>query len=276
MITLSRLWVTEWIVGAFFAYLILLALVFRLPRHHRARVVAVGLVCITLSVMLSQLRLSPVLQVTREWLPAVFLVQGYWLCGLFFHQPMRGIERGLLSFDQTVLRALGGSHLLERGPRAVLEYFELTYLFVYAFVPGCLGLFCWLGHRAAADNYWTAVLIAGLGAYGMLPWIQTRPPRSIEQPRLLDTRGLFFRRLNLSVLNHASVQVNTLPSGHASTAIASVHIPLGLVVLVLACSITLATVLGRYHFVLDSILGAALGFVAWWVGFGLLGDETTL
>ncbi len=275
MIDLSRLWVSEWIILGFFAYLILLSLLFRITPRRRGRIIAVGVVCISLSLILSQLCLSPVLLVTREWLPAVFLVQGYWLCGLLFRRPMIGFERWLLEMDETVFRRLKVHDLLERGPRVVLEYFELTYLLVYAFVPGCFGLLCWLGFRSAADNYWTALLVAGFGAYGMLPWIQTRPPRSLEPASPLDSRVLLFRRLNLSVLNQTSVQVNTFPSGHASTAIAAalviagVHLPLGIVLLVLASSIAVATVLGRYHYALDSILGAFLGGIGWWVGFRL-------
>ncbi len=278
MIELSRVWVSEWIVIGFFAYLIFLALLFRITTSRRRRVVGVGVGCIALAVTLSQLPPSPALLVTREWLPAVFLVQGYWLCGLFFQRPMVGVERWLLGIDRTLFRVLRGQDLLERGPRVVLEYFELTYLLVYAFIPGCFGLLCWLGFRGAADNYWTAILVAGFGAYGMLPWIQTRPPRSLEpeSPLNIDARGLLCRRLNLSVLKHASVQVNTFPSGHASTAIAaalaisSIHLPVGVVVLVLASSITVATVLGRYHYALDSVLGAVLGSIGWWVGFRLV------
>ena len=273
MIELSRVWVSEWIVIGFFAYLIFLALLLHITSSRRRRVVGVGVGCIALAATLSQLPPSAAVLVTREWLPAVSLVQGYWLCGLFFRRPMVGVERWLLEIDRTLFRVLRGYNLLERGPRIVLEYFELTYLLVYAFVPGCFGLLCWLGFRGAADNYWTTILIAGFGAYGILPWIQTRPPRSLEPESPLDARGSLCRRLNLSVLKQASVQVNTFPSGHASTAIAaalaiaSVHLPLGVVVLVLASSITVATVLGRYHYALDSVLGAVLGGIGWWVGF---------
>jgi len=37
----------------------------------------------------------------------------------------------------------------------------------------------------------------------------------------MDQRALARRRLNRAVLNRASVQVNTFPSGHASTAAAA-------------------------------------------------------
>ena len=35
-------------------------------------------------------------------------------------------------------------------------------------------------------------------------------------------------------------------------------------------AVAVATVLGRYHYALDSILGAGLGIVGWWIGFRIL------
>ena len=98
---------------------------------------------------------------------------------------MVGVERWLLEIDRTLFRVLRGYNLLERGPRIVLEYFELTYLLVYAFVPGCFGLLCWLGFRGAADNYWTTILIAGFGALrrtAVDPDAATQESRARESP----------------------------------------------------------------------------------------------
>ena len=276
MIDISKFWVAEWIVCVFFTYLILLAVRRPLQRRHRLRVLAVSMVCIGLSVMLSQLRPSPALQIVREWIPGIYLMHGYWLSGLFFERPMTAVERRLLDFDRVLFETLKVTEFLTRGPRIVLEYFELTYLLAYPFVPASFGVLCWLGARADADSFWTALLIAGFGAYGLLPWIQTRPPRTFEHVSLADARGLFFGRLNVKVLDNASVQVNTFPSGHASVtfaaalAISSVDMRLGLVFGIVATSITIATVLGRYHYAVDSIVGLLLGVTAWWIGFHLV------
>ena len=128
MIDLSRLWVTEWVAGVFFTYLTLLAVQRTLPVRHQLRVLAVAVVCTGLSLMLSQMQPSPVLQVLREWIPSIYLMQGYWLCGLFFQRPMTDIERRLIDVDRVLFRTLKGTEFLMRGPRVVLEYFELTYL----------------------------------------------------------------------------------------------------------------------------------------------------
>jgi len=275
MIDPARLWATDWIVCGFFAYLMVLAVRRPLPRRHRLRVLLIGAVCAGLAVMLSQLRLSPVLQVLREWMPAIFLLQGYWLCGLFFQRPMPGAERRLVEIDRTVFRLFRITEVL-RGPRIVLEYFEFTYLLAYPFVPVSFALFLGFGGRSAVDSFWATTLIAGYGAYGVLPWIQTRPPRALERTSPLENRPIFFRRLNVSVLHHASVQVNTFPSGHASVvvatalAVATVNSPAGVICGVVAASITIATVLGRYHYTADSVIGVMLGIIAWWLGFHVL------
>lgn len=276
MIDVSRLWVTDWIVCGFFAYLIILAAVFPLSARHQGRVLLVGLVCVATAVMLAQLRLSPILQTARAWLPVVYLLEGYWLCGLFFRRPMRQAEERLLAFDRWLFGVARLNRLLSRGPRLVLEYVELTYVLTFPFVPLSFGLFCWLWSRADADNFWTAVLLAGFVCYGMLPWIQTRPPRIVEADSRLDRRGLLLRRVNLFVLNGGSVQANTFPSGHASTAVAAVLAvvevdgAIGAACLFLALSIVVATVLGRYHDAMDSMLGGPISVATWWVGFRLV------
>ena len=143
-------------------------------------------------------------------------------------------------------------------------------------MPASFAVLCWLGARADADRFWTSLLIAGFGAYGMLPWIQTRPPRTFERLGPADARGLIFRQLNLTVLDHASVQVNTFQSGHASVtfaaalAVSTVNTEIGLAFGFVAASIVIATVLGRYHYAIDSIMGLLLGVIAWWVGFHLV------
>ena len=115
------------------------------------------------------------------------------------------------------------------------------------------------------------MLVASFGCYGILPWLHTRPPRSIQPAGPIDQRSLALRRLNMAVLDRVSVQVNTLPSGHAATALAAALVvgellPGLLPVLVaVALAIALATVIGRYHYAVDTILGLAVGIARWWV-----------
>ena len=53
-------------------------------------------------------------------------------------------------------------------------------------------------------------------------------------------------------------------------AVATVRSPAGLACGVVAASITIATVLGRYHYTADSVIGVILGIIAWRLGFHVL------
>ncbi len=263
--------ISEWIVCGFFTYLVVLARLFPVSGRRRARVLLVGLVCVGLLVMLSQLRLRLPMRVARDWVPALYLLQAYWLCGLFFTHPMRAVEDRLLQLDQRLFALTRLAPLVRRAPRALLELLELAYLCAYPFIPATLGLLYAAGLRAQADRFWVAVLVASFGCYGILPWLHTRPPRSIEPAGPIDQRSLALRRLNMAVLDRVSVQVNTLPSGHAATALAAALVvgellPGLLPVLVAgALAIALATVIGRYHYAVDTLLGLPVGIAGWWV-----------
>ena len=59
------------------------------------------------------------------------------------------------------------------------------------------------------------MLAAEFVCFSALPWLQARPPRTLEPT---TARATTARRLNIAVLNHGSTQANTIPSGHAAGA----------------------------------------------------------
>ena len=126
-------------------------------------------------------------------------------------------------------------------------------------------------HRADwLPRYWAVVFAAELACYAMLPWLQTRPPRALEAAPAGGTDDPM-RRLNLAVLQRGSIEVNTLPSAHAAGAIALALVMIdalpviGVGFLAIAIGITAATVLGRYHYLVDAVLGMLVGAAAWLV-----------
>jgi len=265
---------SDWVICAFFAYLIVLARVFPLSSARRGRVLVMSLVTAGTAVMLSQLRLSPVLRLLRDWLPALYVLQGYWISGLFFRRPMRRVEDSLLAIDRTVFRVARLGAFAERAPRALLEGVELAYLLAYPIVPAGFALVYFSSRAdgewpAGVDRFWTVVLGASYACYGALPWIQTRPPRAIDPRSPWTDRRLWMHRVNERILERASIHVNTLPSGHAASslatalAVAAVDAAAGALFLVLAANVSLATVVGRYHFTVDTILGVLVA-VMWW------------
>jgi len=234
--------------------------------------------------VLGRAALSPALEVV---LPSLILLAGYWLSGLLFVRPDPRLERWLLSADEIVLTRPGVLTWFRTAPRVVTEYFELSYLLVYVAVPAGAVTLAIGGHADQIGRFWTVVLLAEFACYGMLPWIQTRPPRVLENveswgpPSLgAEARGAKaadgperprtpIRRLNHAIVGRASIQANTLPSGHAAGAFATAlavgaTMPAaGAVFLILAVSIALATVLGRYHYVIDTVLGLLVAVIAW-------------
>jgi membrane-associated phospholipid phosphatase len=258
--------VANWIALAL-GYATYLAAV-SLTRHDFARarsrlclVAAAGWVA---SASVGKTTLSPALLVV---VPSLVLLAGYWLSGLLFVRPDVRLEQRLQRVDDWVLRGTGVLACYRRSPRVVQDFFELSYLLVYVAVPAGATTLVASGHGDHVSRFWSIVLLAEFACYGMLPWVQTRPPRATDVDGDTDAEGV--RRLNLRLVNRASIQANTLPSGHAAGAFAtalavgSVLPSAGIVFLVLATSIAIATVLGRYHYVVDTVLGVLVALAAW-------------
>jgi membrane-associated phospholipid phosphatase len=81
--------------------------------------------------------------------------------------------------------------------------------------------------------------------------------------------------MNFWILERYSVQACIFPSGHvaAATAVALAvwaYLPrLGMLFLLAAASVAVATVYGRYHYAADALAGALVGIVAYRVSYRL-------
>ncbi len=250
---------SEWVIVAYFAYLLLTSLVLPITNRVRAALAAFVVVLAALGYAAASAEPSRVLSVVRDWVPGACVMFGYWATGLLYRGPNLALEQRLERVDMALASRLGP--VLARVPRFVVEFVETSYLFCYPLVPAGLGALYLEGLRSRSDAYWTLVAVATLAAYGVLPWAGTRPPRSVE-PRTdrLGSRHVFVRRINLVVLNHASIQVNTFPSGHAAAATAvtlflATATAWWWLFAVIAAGIIVGAVVGRYHYALDVIAG---------------------
>jgi membrane-associated phospholipid phosphatase len=192
--------------------------------------------------------------------PLVVLLLGYHAAGAFYVRPDTALEARLAAIDRLVAAPLAA---LPPGVHALLE---AAYVSVYLVIPAGAIAVAWAGTASDLDRFWSIVTVAGFVCYGALPWIQTRPPRALEAPPS-PASGL--RRLNFAILRRGSIGANTLPSGHAATAIATAlavwsSAPvIGAALLVVALLISIATVAGRYHYLVDTALGVLVGVGAW-------------
>jgi hypothetical protein len=248
----------------FFAYLAAAALAvpgLTGPRRRQAWVAAAaGLGLTALSIWLSD---TPVL---HDWLlPPALLLLAYWASGRLFVRPMPRVERSLMRLDGW----LRVSAVAARMPRPIVELLEVSYAGVYPLIP--IALVIYLFATAAPDpaRFWTVILVTDYVCFGVLPWVQTRPPRALEPAPPWRSR---FRPLNLGMLGATSIQVNTFPSGHTAEALAAALLvasapwPYAVVMFAAAVAISAAAVGGRYHYAADAILGWAVALVVWTVG----------
>jgi PAP2 superfamily protein len=200
--------------------------------------------------------------------PGALLLGGYWLSGFFFRDPQPWLERFLGESDAAVFRAFGLSNALARAPQWTLDLLEAGYAADYV-VVGAGAIVSAIAGLEAVSRYWTLVLASELACYVALPWLRSRPPRILEGPGIIEQRAPRLRRLNLAILNRASVQANTLPSGHVAGAVAAalaiwpLNATAGAILLVVALLIAIAAAVGRYHYVIDCVTGAVIALVAW-------------
>ena len=242
---------------AFFAYLALAADLQRgVPRRARLRVWAGSALGAALAVSASRL---PDAGIANTWiLPPAILLLGYWTSGLLFVAPMPAIERRFVAIDT----ALNIQAIAARTPRVVAELLEFAYTGVYPLVP--LALWIAMQVHVTPARFWTVILVIDYICFGMLPWIQTRPPRALGIDAPWRSR---WRAFNLRVVESGSIQVNTFPSGHAAEALAAALLVLGasgsLVTLMFAAAIGVSAgaVLGRYHYAADAIAGWAVALI---------------
>jgi membrane-associated phospholipid phosphatase len=260
---------------AYFTYLAVVSVAWGRARAGVASLAALAVVAVAAQVF-AQIE-TPAMEMARDVWPLLVLFAGYRLAGLFYERPDTALEGRLLGVDRWLaeriapaprLRGEGRGEGRGRAVRLVIEWLEAAYLGVYVIIPLGAVVVAYAAPTGAVDRFWAAVLASGFVCYGALPWIQTRPPRVLETADLLPVAD-GIRRLNLVILERGSVGVNTLPSGHAATAVATAlavatHAPaVGALFIVAALLIALATVVGRYHYAVDTILGALVGVTVW-------------
>jgi len=254
-----RSWIS--ISIAFFVYLALVALL--APRSgSRARLPAIACSAAGLA-LCAVAHLSAPSVLLHQWLlPPALLLLGYWTSGLLFAAPMAHLERVLCAVD----RAVNVDGAIRATPGWLRELLELAYAGVYVLVPVALIIQLAATDRPDADRFWAIVLATDFVCFGFLPWMQTRPPRSLAGARAWQSRT---RGFNLQLLSKASIQANTFPSGHAAEAAAAALLvagapwPIVAGVAVVALLVSAGAVLGRYHYAADAIAGWVVAVVVW-------------
>jgi membrane-associated phospholipid phosphatase len=248
----------ELIALVFFAHVAVASVVLRrMPAGRRAAAGIGAVVAAAVVVAIARAGSAPV----RDWAPVAYILAAYYLAGRTFFEPMARVESWLASVDQRIIG--DPSTTFRRLPNSVRRLLDTAYIGCFLIVPAGLVLLMAAGHGDRSEYYWTLVMGAELGAFGALPYLQTRPPWVLE--RLGDGA----RRASVSFMKHATTGANTLPSGHAAGSLAVALAVLdtlpaaGTLLLAAAITISVAAVVTRAHFVVDVVTGAALAGAVW-------------
>jgi hypothetical protein len=274
--------ISEWINLGCFSFFIIWALLRPPGRSRRSAAIgicSVGIGAIIAIAQFGKYVFAPLtLSVVRDWLPALLLLMPYWVAGLFFSGANEKLQSRLLRFDNVLLNRFRPLWPGGRVRRWLLAYLEIAYAICYLIVPLAIGVL-YLGHmRIYADRFWSTVLLPTYISFSALPFFPTLPPRVLDsQPVQLKSKNKI-RRLNLWILQHASIRVNTFPSGHvaasvsAALALLSLMPAVGSLFVLIAISIALGAVIGRYHYAVDALLAAAIAVATfifeWWLWWG--------
>jgi membrane-associated phospholipid phosphatase len=245
---------------AFFVYVLVVAALNQARRLRLGRVLAGSAIGSTV-VLWSTFPGQPVLLSDWIW-PAAVLLIAYWTSGLLFTAPDFRQERALICLDSR----LDVREVARRTPRLLAEVFEAAYAGVYLLVPVTLLLRHQYSATPDPQGFWSVVLVTDFICFGMLPWVQTRPPRALEGKEPWHSS---LRQFNVRLLGSTSIQVNTFPSGHAAEALAAallvVEAPAVILLLVFAGAIAVSAgaVLGRYHYFADALAGWVVALGVW-------------
>jgi membrane-associated phospholipid phosphatase len=252
---------SEWLVFGYFVWLVGAGALRRLPTARRWQLIVGGSLMCAITVVFA--RVAPPL--VRDWAPGPYILVGYYLSGRLFATPSLGMERWLAAWD---VRLLGNPATRFQGwPRWLLFYLEVVYLGCFLVVPAGLAVLLWTGHASLANRFWTMVVAAEFGAFAPLALVQTRPPWALESGVRLRDDGV--HRIATRFVKEGTIGANTFPSGHVAGSLAVAFgvigtLPwVGLCLLVVALSISLACVVGRYHYAVDVAAGAVMALGIW-------------
>jgi membrane-associated phospholipid phosphatase len=209
----------------------------------------------------------------RDLLPYPFSLLCYrqagWLASAI---PPHDLEHRWIVWDRLVLDHWHARSAIEWFGAAIPSVLEAAYLSVYVIAPLAIGVLYLFRRRELADRFWLAFLVGLMLSYVQFPFWPSEPPRTVFAGMDLPNYFTPLRKLNLFLVGNYGIHSSVFPSAHVSGAMAGSlmlrrampeHRWAGTVMLSVAVLIAVATVYGRYHYLVDALAGAAIGSVAY-------------
>lgn len=265
---------SERLFQAYFLYAAVVAWVLPVPLSTRIGVTAVNAALIGFLpwyARLEQERPWPPRTAWRNLMPCALILLAYKEMG-WFAQPHHDfpLERAWVEWDRLVLDAWGVKAAIESVP-GLGAWLEFAYLMVYATLPLAVGLVYLEGGVARMERLLFPLVLACLSTYALFPYFPSEPPRTVFPGELFPSYQGAFRRLNWWIVEGGGIHTSVFPSGHVAAAFASAFgfrraVPgarkTSAVLCLMAASIFVATVYGRYHYLVDALAGLLLGVVS--------------
>lgn len=253
----------EWITLGY--YLVLAGLVWHRTLSWRRRTIVTAIAIVGFAgIWITAVSNSLV----RDWLPVLLIPMAYWQAGQFVRPLNRTFQMKLQKWDQKPLLALIRFSMNSPGQRLLNLVIEFAYLLCYPLVPFGVAALYLTGMGRFAEEFWNIVIPPAYACYATFPFVQTLPPRAVEAGAVWQPQQSKLRTLNLFVVRHVTTQVNTFPSGHVAASLAIALeltrlAPLvGVIFLCFALGIAAGAFIGRYHYAVDVLLGAALAVIS--------------
>jgi membrane-associated phospholipid phosphatase len=208
------------------------------------------------------------ISVVADWLPALLMLLVYWQAGRLVREPNVSLQAYLHNTDRVLFKMLSPLMSGTRLHAFLSNFLELAYLFCYPLVPIGVAILYFTHMRNGLEQYWTAVLSSACFCYVATIFSETLSPRAIPAAFDFHLSSGRIRALNLLIVRYASIQINTFPSAHVAAAVAAALVLMrfapvaGLSFLFISAGIAAGAVAGRYHYILDVVLGAAIAVVA--------------
>jgi len=205
----------------------------------------------------------------QNWLPGALLLLVYWLAGLFIGTPHLKFQESLEKYDNKIFGILIRSGLFRWIHFQLASYLEFSYFFCYLLIPFGMGVLYWAGLSRYSDFYWTNVELSTYLCFVLIPFAQTYPPRTMDVSHGFPLHSNRLRKINLWILKHGSIQLNTVPSSHVASTLSAALVLFGLnpvsglVFGVISISIAVGAALGRYHYIVDVVLAMLLSCVVY-------------
>ena len=258
----------DWVAIGYLAFTGVLILIFRknVARWYLyllARLLCIiGIVSLTFTNQYTPL----IFQFLRDWYPlstiALFYIEIKKLTQMVFQ---RYFDETLIYWEKRVFKGMPCLEWSDRFPSMILS--EILHLCYFSYYVMAVFLAAWLYFSGRIGPFQETVFAETLAFNLSLlcyPFLPTTGPRYLfEKIQGKLSEGFFFRLAHLAV-SRGSSKGTAFPSSHVSLSVTVLLCALRydstafLILLPMCVGLTLGTVYGRFHYVIDAIAGAIL------------------